>query len=182
MVSHNNEIHSWRDPPWDDTLKENPPSFRITDCAVSADGTHMAATTIDNRILMFDLLTRRPVAEWAMDDKLTSINFSQDGEEILINMNEGRVISFSAHTGEVTMRYDGAQQAEFVIRSAYGGAGDNFVISGSEDSRVCVWRRQTGVLVASLDAHAPGTVNAVAWHPTNHNIFASCGDDRRVRM
>jgi hypothetical protein len=38
------------------------------------------------------------------------------------------------------------------------------------------------MLVASLEAHHPGTVNAVAWHPTNHGIFASAGDDRRVRM
>lgn len=38
------------------------------------------------------------------------------------------------------------------------------------------------MLVAALDAHHPGTVNAVAWHPTNPGIFASAGDDRRVRM
>ena len=50
------------------------------------------------------------------------------------------------------------------------------------DSRVYIWRRQTGLLVAALDAHTPGTVNAVAWHPTNPAVFASAGDDRRVRV
>lgn len=49
------------------------------------------------------------------------------------------------------------------------------------DSRVYIWRRHSGLQVAALDAH-PGTVNAVAWHPHHPGIFASAGDDRKVRM
>ncbi|EME43317.1 hypothetical protein DOTSEDRAFT_72660 [Dothistroma septosporum NZE10] len=185
-IVKNNEIHSWRDPSWDSSLKDNQPSsFRITDCAVNKEGTMMAATTIDNRIMQFSLdrsIGYLKVSEWQMEDKLTSINYSDDGEYILISMNEGRVLTLDSGNGEVVCRYEGAVQKEFVIRSAFGGAGQNFVISGSEDSRVYVWRRQTGGLVATLDAHHPGTVNAVAWHPTNPGIFASAGDDRRVRV
>ncbi|KAK0915098.1 hypothetical protein LTR02_001449 [Friedmanniomyces endolithicus] len=183
-VVRNNEIHSWRDPPWDDSgPADNHNSFRITDCAVSPDGSRLVATTIDKRILMYDLRSRAKIAEWAMDDRLTSICFGVDGAQLLINMYEGRVLALSAATGEVVMQYEGAQQAEFVIRSRFGGAGDNFVVSGSEDARVYVWRRQTGVLVAALEGHAAGggTVNAVAWHP-REGVFASAGDDRRVRM
>lgn len=55
-------------------------------------------------------------------------------------------------------------------------------INVDPDSRVYIWRRQTGVQVAALDGHGDGTVNAVAWHPTNPAVFASAGDDRRVRM
>lgn len=50
------------------------------------------------------------------------------------------------------------------------------------DSKVLIWRRSTGAPVAALDAHAPGAVNAVAWHPRDERVFASAGDDRRVRM
>ena len=200
-VVRNNEIHSFRDPPWDPSLKDNPQSFRITDCAVSSDGTRLVATTTSNRIMMYDLNTRLKIAEWAMEDKLTSINFGvplapstiSDHEDdpfadvppdtqLLVNMNSGHVLALSATTGEVLQRYAGARQAEYVIRSRFGGAGQNFVISGSEDSRVWIWRRQTGARVAVLEAHAPGTVNAVAWHPTDGAVWASAGDDRRVRM
>lgn len=181
-VVRNNELHSFRDPPWDNSLKDNPQSFRITDCAVSPDGTRMVATTTQNRIMVYDLRTRFKIAEWAMEDKLTSINFGVDGLQLLVNMNEGRVLALNAATGEVIMRYEGAKQAEYVIRSRFGGAGENFVISGSEDSRVYIWRRQTGAQVTVLDAHGPGTVNAVAWHPGDHSVFASAGDDRRVRI
>jgi WD40 repeat protein len=55
-------------------------------------------------------------------------------------------------------------------------------IKNLADSHVYIWRRQTGAPVAEFEAHSPGIVNAVAWHPTNPSIFASAGDDRRVRM
>jgi len=142
----------------------------------------MVATTLENQIMMYDLRTRFKIAEWQMEDKLTSINFGVDGSQLLVNMNDGRLFALDSVTGEVIMHYDGAKQNEFVIRSCFGGAGENFVLSGSEDSRVYVWRRQTGMQVAALEGHGVGTVNAVAWHPRVVGCFASAGDDRRVRM
>lgn len=128
----NNEIHSWRDPPWSTTSTDNAMSFRVTDCAVSADGTKMAATTTNHQILLYDLQTKEKIADWVMEDRLTCINFSADGAELLVNMNEGRLTALDSVTGETTMRYDGVKHVEYVIRSCYGGAGENFVISGSE--------------------------------------------------
>lgn len=137
-ITKNNEIYSFREPPWDPTLKEttNCASFRITDCAINPSGTRLVATTIDCRILMYDLRSRFKVAEWQMEDKLTSVNFSSDGSELLLNMNKGRVMILDATggpgSGEVVMRYEGARQEDFVIRSCFGGAGEGFVVSGSE--------------------------------------------------
>jgi WD40 repeat protein len=212
----NYEIHSYREPPWDNNSsrererdRDSSGGFRVTDVAVSRDGTRMAAATTDNRILTYDLTSNNKLDDWQQEDKLTSINYSADGKLLLVNMNDsevqmGRLWTMDSTTGEEVMRYEGAQQAEFVIRSCFGGAGENFVISGSEgefhaglgfgsvetftdvqiltDSHVYIWRRQTGAPVAEFEAHSPGIVNAVAWHPTNPSIFASAGDDRRVRM
>lgn len=135
-IVRNNEIHSWREPPWDPSLKDQQPSsFRITDCAVNASGTRMVATTINNQIMLYSLdpAARYPkIQEWLMDDKLTSINFSADESLMLLNMNEGRVWALDSETGSVVRSYDGAVQKEYVIRSTFGGAGENFVVSGSE--------------------------------------------------
>lgn len=140
-VVRNNEVYSWRDPPWDRSLKDNPHSFRITDLAVSRDGSRMVATTTDNKIMMYDMRSKYKVAEWQMEDKLTSINFSPDGSEMLLNMNDGRVLALSSATGEVLMRYEGARQKDFVIRSCYGGAGETFVVSGSEGGQLLPWNQ-----------------------------------------
>lgn len=181
-ISRNNEIWSWRDPPWRGESKDVPNSFRITDCSVNATGTRMAATTLDNRVMLYDLPSKAKMAEWHLPDRLTSINFSLDGAELLLSTSHGRLLSLSAATGDEVMRFEGAAQRDFVIRSTFGGAGENFVVSGSEDQKVYIWRRQTGRLVAALDACERGMVNAVAWSPTDPALWASAGDDRQVRM
>jgi WD40 repeat protein len=133
----NYEVHSWREPVWENGSRDNGSSFRVTDVAVSRNGTRMAAATTDNRIMTYDLQSRNKVDEWQMEDKITSINYSADNTLLLVNMNDseinmGKLWTLDSTTGEEVMRYEGASQAEFVIRSCFGGAGENFVMSGSE--------------------------------------------------
>lgn len=135
-VVRNSQIHSWRDPPWNPSMKDSQPhSFRIADCAVNTAGTRMAAATSFNKIMLYSLDPAQrycKLAEWTMDDKLTSINFSSDGDLLLVNVNEGRVLALDSETGEIVCRYEGMVQKDYVIRSAFGGAGEGFIISGSE--------------------------------------------------
>ncbi|CAD0092021.1 unnamed protein product [Aureobasidium vineae] len=192
QLSDQSLLHSW--------ISHDAQSLRVNDCTVSADGSRLVAISNDNRVIVYDFKTRLKLQEWVMEDRLTCATLSHDGKSLLVSMNEGRLVLLDSDTGEVLQRYTGLTQSEFVIRSTFGGAGENFVISGSEgdtkhriptcfkfanlllDSRVYIWRKHTGQLVVALEAHPPGTVNSVAWHPTNPAIFASAGDDRRVRM
>jgi len=99
---------------------------------------------------------------------------------MLISMNDNKIRLMDIDTGEVLQSFSGQKQTEFIIRSAFGGADENFVVSGSEDSKVYIWRTN-GHLVEALDAHH-GCVNAVAWHPKDPRVFASAGDDHKVRI
>jgi WD repeat-containing protein 26 len=174
-------------------------SLRVHDLSISPDGQRLVVL-LENRVLVYDFVSREKIAEWAIDGvKTTSINISADSKHMLVSMNENSIRLMVIDTGEVLQSFEGHRQTEFVVRSAFGGANENFVVSGSEgmiyptnsdfdlqklttlDSRIYIWRTN-GAPVEVLDAHPPGCVNAVAWHPRNPSVFASAGDDHKVRM
>jgi hypothetical protein len=133
------EVHTWRDPPWNSvqsregTTRDYTPMCRISDCAIDSTGSLLAATT-GNHICIYSLDPAdgyRKLDDWPMEDKLTSVNFARDGD-LLVSMNEGRIFTMDVTTGDILSRYEGAVQKEYVVRSSFGGANENFVISGSE--------------------------------------------------
>lgn len=130
---------------------------------------------------------------------MTCISISQDSQYMLINMADNEVQLIDIETAEIVRRFFGQKQGEFVIRSAFGGGDENLIISGSEgntsqilllsppdspflDSRVYIWHKENATLIENLEGHTAGCVNAVAWNPTDPCMFASAGDDRKVRM
>lgn len=107
--------------------------MRVFDLALSPDGRRLVAL-LDSCILVFDFITREQVGEFAFDKviKMTSIKISADSQHMLVSMNENKIRLMVIDTGEVVQTFDGHKQVKFMIRSAFGGANESFVISGSE--------------------------------------------------
>lgn len=53
-----------------------------------------------------------------------------------MNLAEGQINLIDIETSSVIRRFRGQKQGQYVIRSAFGGAEENFVISGSEGAQV----------------------------------------------
>ncbi|OCH88195.1 WD40 repeat-like protein [Obba rivulosa] len=141
----------------------------------------------ENRIIVYDLATKQVETSIRVDGELTSVKVSQDSQYALINRapdsGSGCEIQlWDLTTERVARKYVGQKQSRHVIRSCFGGIDGNFVASGSEDGNVYVWHRDTGALLEVLSGHGAGSVNSVAWNPRNERMFASCSDDRTIRI
>ncbi|KAB2578196.1 putative wd domain-containing protein [Lasiodiplodia theobromae] len=170
--------HTWKE---DGSERERGYALRVHDVAITPDGERLVVV-LEHHVMVYDYLTQEKLYEYEMSDvKLTSLSISQDSQHMLVSMNENRICLMEIETGELLQKYEGQKQREYIIRSAFGGASENFVVSGSEDSRVYIWR-SNGNLVEKLEAHRSGCVNCVAWHPKDPTVFASAGDDRTVRI
>ncbi|KAF4576667.1 hypothetical protein EYR40_000914 [Pleurotus pulmonarius] len=136
----------------------------------------------DNRMVIYDLATKQAESSIRLEGELTSVKISQNSQYALINHSPDEIHLWDLHTGRLTRKFTGQRQGRHVIRSCFGGVDGNFVVSGSEDGNVYVWHRDTGTLLEVLPGHGEGSVNSVAWNPRNQQMFASCSDDRTIRI
>ncbi|KAF8965302.1 WD40 repeat-like protein [Flammula alnicola] len=135
-----------------------------------------------HRMMVFDLATKQVESSTRLEGELTSVQTSQDSQYALINHAPNEIHLWDLHTGKIARKYEGQIQGRHVIRSCFGGIDGNFVVSGSEDANVYTWHRESGMLLEILSGHGEGSVNSVAWNPVNERMFASCSDDRTIRI
>lgn len=135
------------------TFKEE--NFRVNDLAISPDGERLVVL-LESRILVYDFSTYERLREWHFNDvKLTSVTISQTSRQMLVSMSKDTVKLMDIDSGEVIKGFAGHAQKQFVIRSAFGGADENFVVSGSEgwfasSPFVCLRRKLTVVRFSHL--------------------------------
>ncbi|KAL8815648.1 MAG: hypothetical protein Q9223_005235 [Gallowayella weberi] len=176
--------------------------YRTQDCAICPDGKRMVVITNECQIIVYNYETREEEYSISLRERMTCVNISQDSQYMLVNFANSEIQLINIDTAEIAKRYSGQHQGEFVIRSTFGGADQNLIISGSEgnpslasmfpgnfsrlrwaDARVYIWHKENGTLIETLEGHqSPGSVNVVAWNPADPCMFASGGDDQKVRM
>jgi WD40 repeat protein len=177
---------------------------RAGDIALSADGRVLAAQCAERRVrLSSPRQAGLPVAgEGAgaaaavvtderhvrvAESAITSLSLSRDGRTLLLCLQSQELQLWDcarsppAVAPRLRLVPPGARTGRYVVRAVFGGAGDAFVASGSEDALVHIWGAHTGELLASLDGHG-GVVNAVAWNPAHPGVLASASDDATVRL
>ncbi|KAI3288633.1 hypothetical protein DTO002I6_7218 [Penicillium roqueforti] len=156
--------------------------FRVQDCAISPDGRRLVAADTEEKIHVYNMLTYEEDYCLPLPSKPTSVAISKDSRHVLINLAEGEIQLVDMETTALVRQFKGQKQGEFVIRSTFGGAAENFVVSGSEDSKVYIWHKENGNIVETLEGHISGCVNSISWNPADSGMFASAGDDNAVRI
>jgi WD40 repeat protein len=109
-----------------------PSGFRVQDCAITPDGRRLIAVDVEKKIRVFNFITHEEEYILPLKSKATSIVVSKDSRHMLVNLTECQIQLIDIETTEVIRRFQGQKQSTFIIRSAFGGAAENFVVSGSE--------------------------------------------------
>jgi len=164
---------------------------RVTDLAVSADGSRLVLITApDQKIKMYSLpdmaLLPCCIPQVVGKESITSLSLSADSRYLLLNVTsptraEVQLWDLEESPTVRVQKYRGHKHARYVIRSRVGGNREGLVVCGSEDSQVFLWHRDSGALMATLSGHS-ATINSVTWNPADASIFASASDDTTIRV
>lgn len=94
----------------------------------------------------------------------------------------GALHLWSLATKTLLQSYTGHSHGpRLVLRACFGGPGQAFVVSGSDDGTIHVWHKPTGRPLATLSGHT-APVDAVHWHPARADMFVSAADDTTLRL
>jgi hypothetical protein len=86
-----------------------------------------------DHVYIYNFVTRELEYEINLKVKLLSVAVSQNSQFLLVNKNDGESRMFDLDSRETVRVFNsGDRQAKFIIRAAFGGANESFVITGSE--------------------------------------------------
>ena len=119
------------------TLDGNPSyswaiDYRVQGCAISQDGQRMVTISPERQIFVYNFVTREEEYSILLRSKMTCLSISRDSKYMLVNLADNEVQLIDIETAEIVRRFLGQKQGTFMIRSTFGGADENLIISGSE--------------------------------------------------
>ncbi|KAK5071171.1 hypothetical protein LTR64_007675 [Lithohypha guttulata] len=161
--------------------------FRVADVAITPDGRRLLCNDMDSLLVVYDMNTYREEFRMKLSSKITCITPSRDNRTILVNIAEGEVQLIDIENRYPVRKFKGLSQGKNIIRNAFGGAAENFVVSGSKDGAIYIWHKENLALIETLRGHGKGSkselcVTSISWNPRDAGMFASGGDDRKVRI
>lgn len=106
--------------------------FRAQDCAISPDGQRLVVVGSEQHLHVYNFHTFEKEYSQAFPASLTCVTITKDSRHMLINLSSGEIQLLETETGDLIRTFDGQEQGTYIIRSCFGGAAENFVLSGSE--------------------------------------------------
>ena len=112
-------------------------NYRINALAISPDGARLVTLSDEPQIHVYNLDTREEEYSVKLKASLTSVTITRDSRYMLVNMADSELQLIEINNAEISQRFLGQKQGEYIIRSTFGGADENLVISGSEGILSC---------------------------------------------
>lgn len=109
---------------------------RTEDLALSADGRWLVAMDDEDHIHVYDFATKSLKYDMELPSRPTSVSITKDSKYLLVNKQDGEARVFDIASRTFVQKYKGHTGGEYLIRSDFGGANENFVISGSEGKAI----------------------------------------------
>ena len=137
-------------------------NYRVQDLAISPNGQRLVAVSAERSIFVYSLATREQEYSLRLKTDMTCVNISRDSKYMLVNMADNELQLIDIGSAEIVQRFIGQKQGRYVIRSSFGGADENLVISGSEGRqplsplvKTLLMCQQTATYTSSIASAAP---------------------------
>ena len=135
-------------------------------------------------IICYDLSKSKVSFKIEMKEEIVYSNISKSdkGKYILINISKSypKILLYNLEKTKTEEKYFGHKQKTMIIKCSFAGDKDQYIISGSEDSKVYLWDRKTpGEPKFKLEGHF-GIVNCAEL--LFNDVLLSVSDDKNLKI
>lgn len=96
------------------------------------NGVSLVCNDMEDMLIVYDLQSRREEFRIKFSSKISCITPSKDSRTVLINLGEGEVHMIDIEDRYTIRKFKGIDQSGSIIRNCFGGASENFAVSGSK--------------------------------------------------
>ena len=112
---------------------------------------------------------------------MQGLEFTPDGSAILSGSNDGILILWDAHTGQIIYQIDtGLDEGSGSLREIVISPDGLTAISGIENSEVLLWDLSIGELIRRYSVD--GGAQTVAFHPNDGSVFVGTGTSTLIHL
>lgn len=87
---------------------------------------------MEDMLIVYDLQSKREEFKIKLSSKISCITPSKDSRTVLVNVAEGDVHMIDIEDRYILRKFKGANQGGSIIRNCFGGANENFALSGTK--------------------------------------------------
>lgn len=150
----------------------------VMSLAISPDGRTLISGSLDDRIMIWDLITGDCLSVLVGHTKsINAIAITPDGKTLISGSDDDSIKQWQLPDGKLIRSLSGHCRDVNAIAISPDG---QFFASGSEDRTICIWRTKTGELLRSYSGLS-GMVRSLAISP-NNQILASGGLDNQIKL
>lgn len=95
-------------------------------------------------------------------------------QQLLVTTNQAVLYAVDPTEAKPLMRFTGFKNDNLSILDAVATTNGQFIMSGSEDGSIYVWRLDTGELVHVYEECHPGPVSCLQWNPRYLQFTSAC--------
>eukprot|EP00794_Sanderia_malayensis_P016042 gene16042-17664_t len=114
-----------------------------------------------------------------LGEPVTSVSFTNDGQCILVSSLDHTIRLMDRSSGEMLNSFKGHQNSTYKIDSCLSN-NDCYVVSGSEDGRICFWDLIEGNLVHSLEHGSKEVVYSLSVHPEGDCLLSASSNSVKL--
>uniref|UniRef100_UPI00358DF22A WD repeat-containing protein 82 n=1 Tax=Myxine glutinosa TaxID=7769 RepID=UPI00358DF22A len=151
-------------------------------CSFDPEGLIFAAGLNSEMIKLYDLRSfdKGPFATFRLQQDRTcdwtGLKISNDGKYILIATNGGLLRLVDAFQGNPLQTLTGHMNNKGIPLEASFTPDSQFVMTGSEDSKIHVWASESGNKTAVLDGKHTGPVTCLQFNPKSMMVASACSN------